>query len=399
MNTENKQVPPPLPPAVLSEKYDGIPRSVFIPIVAIGSVAIIFFAHNTIIAWFFLLIFQIAVFFRLKNIGRSGWLILISLIPVVGLLVWWPCLYAPTGFAERKKLDTAGKIIRGIILFIMLIGILGLALAVGVPSYHAAKKSMAEKDNPSSRIQNPFPREEKVWIAQLGSGVEMEFMPIAAGSFQMGSNDGDDDEAPVHRVTISKPFWLARTEVTQRQYKQVMGSNPSHFQGMENPVETVSWNDAVSFCKKLTDRERRAGRLPDGFEYALPTEAQWEYACRAGTTSDYAGILDSIAWYSLNSGNKTHSVRTKQANTWGLYDMHGNVLEWCADYCDGSKIIPTDTYRDGAVDPFCRNGSYRINRGAAWYSRGRSCRSSNRYGNSTDYADFSLGFRPVVLRR
>ena len=125
-------------------------------------------------------------------------------------------------------------------------------------------------------------KEGEVWTAELGSGISIEFVPISVGSFPMGSNNRDSDEKPVHWVTLIKPFWMAKTEVTQaRYYQQIMGSNPSYFQGLENPVEGVSWNDAVSFCKKLTEREHAAGRLPEDYEYTLPAEAQWEYACRA----------------------------------------------------------------------------------------------------------------------
>ncbi len=239
------------------------------------------------------------------------------------------------------------------------------------------------------------PEVGRKWTAQLGSGVEMEFMPIAAGSFQMGSNSGDSDEKPVHTVRLSKPFWMSSKEVTQRQYKQVMGKNPSHFQGLENPVEKVSWNDAVSFCKKLTEIERKAGRLPDGFEYTLPTEAQWEYACRSGTTGKYAGDLDSMAWYSENSGSKTHPVGTKQANPWGLYDMHGNVWEWCLDDWHGSY--------DGAPPNGSRwgdgSGSYRVYRGGSWSYSSSYCRSADRGRYSPGSAGSRLGFRPLVLER
>jgi len=234
------------------------------------------------------------------------------------------------------------------------------------------------------------------WIAQLGSGVEMEFVPIPAGSFLMGSNSGDEDEKPVHRVTISKPFWLAKTEVTQRQYKQVMGKNPSCFQrGLENPVEMVSWNDAVSFCKKLTEIERQAGRLLDKFEYVLPTEAQWEYVCRAGTKRTCARNLDSMAWYSSNSRGKTHPVGTKQANAWGLYDMHGNVYEWCLDDWHGSY--------DGALADGSRwgegSGSLRVIRGGGWNRSASNCRSTLRYYWAPDNSRDCLGFRVCLIQR
>jgi formylglycine-generating enzyme required for sulfatase activity len=160
----------------------------------------------------------------------------------------------------------------------------------------------------------------------------LTLMPIPTGTFTMGSIDGDVDERPVTRVTISAGFWMGKTEVTQGQWRSIMGNNPSAFKGDDQrPVECVSYADAQAFCRKLTERERAAGRLPDGYVYALPTEAQWEYSCRAGTTGQYAGDLDMIAWYRANSGGQTHPVAQKQANAWGLHDMQGNVWEWCAD--------------------------------------------------------------------
>jgi len=246
---------------------------------------------------------------------------------------------------------------------------------------------------PSSRSG---PQEGRKWTAQLGSGVEMEFMPIAAGSFQMGSNNGGSDEKPVHTVRISKPFWLAKTEVTQQQYKQVMGKNPAQFQGLENPVEKVSWNDAVNFCKKLTEIERRAGRLPEGFEYTLPTEAQWEYARRAGMTSDYAGIGSPylMGWDSSISGGKTHPVGTKQPNAWGLYDMRGNVWEWCNDWYDSG------TYKSGTVtDPRgASSGSSRVLRGGSFCFTVMECMPAYRLARPPDNTLDDNGFRVCLAQ-
>jgi len=249
--------------------------------------------------------------------------------------------------------------------------------------------------------EEKIPKEGRVWTADLGGGISMEFMPIAAGSFQMGSTSGESDEKPVHEVTISKPFWLAKTEVTQAQWQQVMGSNPSNFGDDTLPVERVSWNDAMEFCRKLTEIEQQAGRLPERYEYTLPTEAQWEYACRAGTTGDYAtstgsgqaGNLDAMAWYRENSGSKTHPVGTKQANAWGLYDMHGNVWEWCLDwywnYASGNAVDP-----QGAS-----SGSRRVIRGGVWNFDASYCRSAYR-GSGAPSSTFNiLGFRPLVLQR
>jgi formylglycine-generating enzyme required for sulfatase activity/serine/threonine protein kinase len=239
------------------------------------------------------------------------------------------------------------------------------------------------------------PEKDRKWTADLGSGVTMEFMPIKAGPFQMGSNGGKSNEKPVHEVKFTKPFWLAKTEVTQAQYQQIMGNNPSNFKGTQNPVEKVSWNDAIKFCEKLTERERRAGRLPAGFEYTLPTEAQWEYACRSRTTGDYAGNLDSMGWYEDNSGQKTHPVGTKQANAWGLCDMHGNVWEWCMDDWHGSYAgAPADGTRWGDG-----NGSYRVIRGGSWSFNASYCRSALRSSYDPSRTYNGLGFRPLVLQK
>jgi serine/threonine protein kinase len=257
----------------------------------------------------------------------------------------------------------------------------------------------------------------------LGKGVAMELVWIppttseqwkvlsgGKDSFTMGSpkdEKGRSKSELQHEVKLTEGFWLAKYPVTQQQYEQVMGSNPSAFCRVEktgflkkemhalpnHPVETVSWNDAVSFCKKLTDRERQAGRLPAGYEYTLPTEAQWEYACRAGTFGDYAGDLDAMAWYYKNSGNETHAVGTKQANAWGLYDMHGNVWEWCSDrfgrYVLGSAVDPNGV----------ESGSVRVLRGGSWRHDASLCRSANR-GNGDRWSTSGyLGFRPLILQK
>ena len=150
----------------------------------------------------------------------------------------------------------------------------------------------------------------------LGNGLTVALLwipPTSINGFMMGSpvteQDRSDNETQ-HTVILTKGFWLGKTVVTQAQWEAVMGTNPSNFKGGDLSVENVSWNDAMTFCQKLTGREKAAGRLPEGYEYTLPTEAQWEYACRAGTTGAYAGELDAMAWYSNNSGGTTHPVGT-----------------------------------------------------------------------------------------
>jgi formylglycine-generating enzyme required for sulfatase activity len=223
--------------------------------------------------------------------------------------------------------------------------------------------------------------------------LNLEMAYIRPGTFTMGSPASEggrsDDESPQTQVTLTKGYWLGKTEVTQAQWEALMGSNPSHFKGTDQPVETVSWNDAMEFCRKLTERERSAGRLPEGYEYTLPTEAQWEYACRAGTPGQYGGdgSLDDMGWYRRNSGNTTHSVGKKQANAWGLYDMHGNVWEWCLD-CYG-------TYPGGAArDPTGpTSGVSRVLRGGCWDRDAVSCRAAGRDWFDSGISDEDLGFR------
>jgi formylglycine-generating enzyme required for sulfatase activity len=212
----------------------------------------------------------------------------------------------------------------------------------------------------------------------LGEGVEMEMVWCPPGTFMMGSpmeEIGRDRDETQHNVTLTKGFWLAKTEVTQKQWKSVMGNNPSINLGDDFPVEQVSWEDAQMFCLKAGLR--------------LPTEAQWEYACRAGTERAYAGSrkLDEMGW---NDG-KVHFVGKKKPNAWGLYDMHGNVSEWCADWYG--------EYPSGAVtDPKgAASGRERVCRGGGYHSTEGHCRSAYResFGPSSRFSD--LGFRSASI--
>jgi len=218
-------------------------------------------------------------------------------------------------------------------------------------------------------------------------GLNLELVPIPAGSFAMGSTNGASDENPVTQVQISRSFWLGKTEVTQAQWEAVMGDNPSHFKGADHPVECVSYDEAQEFCRKLTVQERVAGRLPSGYEYTLPTEAQWEYACRASSDANYAGVLDSLAWFDENSAGTTHAVGCKQPNAWGLHDLLGNVWEWCADWKGGYS-------GNGEIDPAGpTTGKYRIYRGGAWSHPAKNCRSAERVWRPPECRNRNLGFR------
>jgi formylglycine-generating enzyme required for sulfatase activity len=266
---------------------------------------------------------------------------------------------------------------------------------------------------------------------EITNSIGMKLVLIPKGTFQMGSpieEAGADDDEAQHQVTISKDYYLGVTEVTQGQYEKVMGTNPSYFQkrvirksdSSMYPVEQVSWEDAVEFCKKLSDlpEERKAGRV-----YRLPTEAEWEYACRAGSKTAYSfgdngRDLGNYAWFGNNSGSKeldsdalwarlkdnpreylntllsagcaTHPVGEKKANAWGLYDMHGNVWEWCSDWYGD--------YPKGAVsDPTGgREGSPPVDRGGCWFDGAANCRSAVRARRDPSDRNLRFGFRVAL---
>jgi formylglycine-generating enzyme required for sulfatase activity len=228
---------------------------------------------------------------------------------------------------------------------------------------------------------------------QVIADLNLELIWVQPGSFTNGSPDDEPfrgkAEGPRTHVTLTKGYWLGRTEVTQAQYESLMRTNPSTFKaaGSNAPVEGVSWNDAMEFCRALTGREKAAGRLPAGYEFTLPTEAQWEYACRAGATGSYAGEPEAMAWYDKNSDETTHPVAMKKPNRWGFYDMSGNVLEWCFDwygpYPGGSVTDP--------VGP--ATGSYKIARGGSWRNSIEVGRSAARAGGSIGRQDYTIGFR------
>lgn len=195
----------------------------------------------------------------------------------------------------------------------------------------------------------------------LPGNVKLEMAAIPGGSFKMGRYwRGIENSYPIHKVNL-KPFFIGKHEVTQAQWKAVMGTNPSHFKGEDLPLESVSWNDAKEFCQKLSKIT--------GKEYRLPSEAEWEYAALAGSTGDYCfgnkeSLLPEYAWYRGNSEAKTHPVGQKKPNVWGLYDMHGNVGEWCEDvWHDNYEKAPTD----GSAWTTGGNQDRRLLRGGAWY--------------------------------
>jgi len=227
--------------------------------------------------------------------------------------------------------------------------------------------------------------------------VPLELIHVSAGSFLMGSRTHSHEER-AHTVHITKPFWLGKTPVTQLQYA---AGTPlcrfSRFKGVNRPVERVAWTRASEFCEKFTERCYADGTLSKEFEFSLPTEAQWEYACRAGTTGDYGGTggLDALGWYVGNSGGETHDVATKRANEWGFFDMHGNVWEWCADWYDDYPA--RDVFDPAGPSSGQSSGNKRVRRGGSWESSATNCRAANRAMSSPSSRRYNSGFR-VALR-
>ncbi len=244
-----------------------------------------------------------------------------------------------------------------------------------------------------------LPGPEKELSIDLGGGIILEMVLIRPGRFTMGSKEGPTDEKPPHEVRFDKPFYIGRYEVTQAQWEAVMGSNPSHFMDPNRPVEQVSWDDAQEFLGKLEVRVEKSG-------FRLPTEAEWEYACRAGNKLECgesaeclnpyicAECLNPYGWFNGNSEKKTHPSGKKKPNAWGLYDMHGNVAEWCQDWYQEYFYTTPEAVE---VNPVCTNtaSGARILRGGRWNEDAAGCRCARRNGDHPDRRCFDTGLRVV----
>ena len=260
--------------------------------------------------------------------------------------------------------------------------ILAMALLLAVPSLVNAQRPRTQQ-----RTQGAQQGQQNVLTISV-KGVSFKMVRVQGGTFTMGgtSEQGSDaynDEKPTHQVTLSN-YYIGETEVTQELWQAVMGDNPSNFKGSQRPVEKVSWNDCQEFIRKLNSMTSK--------RFRLPTEAEWEYASRGGNRSrgyKYAGgnVLDNVAWYENNSGN-THDVGQKSPNELGLYDMSGNVMEWCADWY-GSYSSNSQTNPTGASGGF----NHRVLRGGFWSFGAKFCRVSSRSGDSPGFAGFNLGLR------
>jgi formylglycine-generating enzyme required for sulfatase activity len=228
-------------------------------------------------------------------------------------------------------------------------------------------------------------------VVDMGKGITMDFVLVRTGTFLMGSEKGEANERPIHKVVITKPFYLGKYEVTQEQWQSLMANNPSFVEGTKHPVESVSWNDCQEFLARLNAKLKQ-------MKATLPTEAQWEYACRAGSTGEYCygdgeANLGEYSWCATNSTGTTHPVGGKKPNAWGLYDMHGNVWEWCSDrYADNYYA------ESPAQDPTGpASGTNHVARSGSWYCVGYRNRSAFRLGFAADHKFTRRGLRVCLV--
>ena len=281
-------------------------------------------------------------------------------------------------------------LIKSLCLTLMLVG---TALAVSAQGIVVNKKDGTKVYYKAAEVQSvgvygygeepePQPGEGQTITV---NGVSFQMIRVEGGTFQMGSTTGESDEKPVHEVRVNS-FSIGQTEVTQELWEAVMGSNLSTWKGLKLPVEQVNWNDCQTFITKLNQLT--------GKSFRLPTEAEWEYAARGGSQSKgctYSGsdAIDDVAWYTSNSGSKTHEVATKAPNELGIYDMSGNVWEWCQDWYSDSYYSSSPI--SNPTGP--TTGSNRVIRGGYWGNSATYCRVANRSYNSPSYTNYFLGFR------
>jgi formylglycine-generating enzyme required for sulfatase activity len=237
----------------------------------------------------------------------------------LALLRWYAALRF--GSLRRMKPAEPTGLLATLALVLRVARDLGLVVLLGIAFWKLAHEDSGNDSTEAS----PVPA---ATLDAATNTLGMVLLRVPAGVFQMGSSAYGND-APVHEVRIAADFWIGRTEVTQREYREVMGASPSRFQGEDLPVEQVTWEEAAEFCRRLGVREKGLHRLP--------TEAEWEYACRAGSQSAFSfggddTHLGGFAWYDASSGQKTRPVGTRKPNPWGIHDMHGNVWEWCGDW-------------------------------------------------------------------
>lgn len=273
--------------------------------------------------------------------------------------------------------------------------LLGLALVCGMPL--ACKRQSAVGAAAAETIASGKSGTRIVF--ELPNGTPLPMRWVAPGSFLMGSPKSEagrvDDEIQ-HEVTLTDGFFIGETELTQQQWSALMPDNPSRNPGPQRPAEMLTWDNCRQFCQDLTRHQATNGDLLDGWEWDLPTEAQWERACRAGNSGPFGGTLDAVGWFSGNSDGTTHPVGQKAANAWGLRDMHGNVAEWCVDWFSAYS-----TNTNNWTDPVGPIWSFApVVRGGSFKSTPNECRAAVRSAGMPDAVpDNSLGFRPALKKK
>jgi formylglycine-generating enzyme required for sulfatase activity len=278
--------------------------------------------------------------------------------------------------------STGGKrVLAGAAIGLAVILIAGIVWFTRRSKTPAAVTTASQTQPPKQTESKPAPTGQS--FTENINGTELKMVSVPGGRFLMGSPVAeagrDNDEGPQNDVTVQS-FYMSKYEVTQAQYKAVADTNPSNFKGDDLPVDSVSWNDAVEFCRKLS-------RIT-GHEYRLPTEAEWEYAARAGTSGPYAGNREAMTWYDSNSGGRTHPVGQKEPNGLGLYDMNGNLWEWCQ-----SKYKPYP-YQANDGRENVQDTDVRVLRGGSWESAAKGCRSAYRRRVTPDPR--TAGFRIIL---
>jgi formylglycine-generating enzyme required for sulfatase activity len=281
-------------------------------------------------------------------------------------------------------------------------------VAIAANAVAKSAGTRARRANAAAKQQGDKPNRQT--DVHAVADLNLDLVKILPGTFRQGSEAGYPDEAPVRDVELNTPFWLSRFPITQAQYFELMDTNPSFFPGLELPVESVTWYDALEFCHRLTEREQVSGRIGPRSFFRLPTEAEWEYACRTtpeGTDAAANGNgvphwpeyafgndpeqLPDYGWFLDNSHATTHPVGEKKLNAWQLGDLHGNVAEWCHDwyarYEEAAATNPTGP----------EQGGRKVRRGGCYASSARRCRATDRLGVSPDCACALLGFRVAMV--
>ena len=255
-----------------------------------------------------------------------------------------------------------------------------------------------DQKNPQKVEQDILPEGKPYTVPELN----LKMIWVPAGKFMMGSPKSEPghqtEEENLHQVIISRGFWVGQFEITQSQYEMMMGENPSIIVDPRMPVQKVSWENAMEFCKELTSREMQEDRLPEHWIFNLPTEAQWEYACRADISGPFhfgyeTDELADYAWFHENSSGSPKPGGLKKPNSWGIHDMHGNLGEWCFDWY--GKVYPPD----GSVDPITEKASrFKVFRGGTYTDLAERCRAAYRNRIEPSVSNPWIGFRVVLMR-